>query len=199
MITAILLAAGASRRMGPANKLMLSYKGKSMLLHALDTLMESRIENIVVVKGHQPEAVTSIIEDRSIQSVYNPEWEKGMTGSIQVGIRASSSESRGYLICQGDMPDILVSTFNKLNDEFLAHNDDHQILLPAFKKKRGNPVLFGGIFRPEILDHSEPEGCRSLVKKYHSRVSIVDVDDPGILKDIDTPKEFQLRNKHRFS
>ncbi|MEL6824306.1 MAG: nucleotidyltransferase family protein [Calditrichota bacterium] len=199
MITAILLAAGASRRMGPANKLMLSYEGKPMLLHTLDALIESKIERIIVVKGHQPEAVEATIKDRTVRSVCNPDWERGMTGSIQAGVGIADLGSSGYMICQADMPDILTSTYNKLYDRFFKLDSGQQILLPAFKKKRGNPVLFGRSYRQEILRHTEPEGCRALVKKNSSRVSIVEVDDPGILRDIDTPKEFQLRNKRRFS
>jgi len=199
MITAILLAAGASRRMGPANKLMLSYKGKPMVLHTLDALIASKIEHVVVVKGHQPEAIDSIVGERSVQMVHNPDWEKGMTGSIQAGVGIADPGTRGYLICQGDMPDILTSTYNILYDEFHALNNEKQILLPAFKNKRGNPVLFCSSYRQEILTHREPEGCRELVKKYGSRVSLVEINDPGILRDIDTPKEFQLRNKRWFS
>ncbi len=182
MITAILLAAGASRRMGPANKLMLSYEGKPMLLHTLDALIESKIERIIVVKGHQPEAVEATIKDRTVRSVYNPDWERGMTGSIQAGVGIAD-----------------LGTYNKLYERFFKLDSGQQILLPAFKKKRGNPVLFGRSYRQEILRHTEPEGCRALVKKNSSRVSIVEVDDPGILRDIDTPKEFQLRYKRRFS
>lgn len=199
MITAILLAAGASRRMGPANKLMLSYKGKPMVLHTLDALIASKIEHVVVVKGYQSEAIDSIIGERPVQTVDNADWEKGMTGSIQAGVGIADPGSKGYLICQGDMPDILTSTYNLLYDEFHALDNEQQILLPAFKKKRGNPVLFSSSYRQKILTHSEPEGCRALVKKYGSMVSIVEVDDPGILRDIDTPKEFQLRNKRWFS
>src|SRR5258706_1708260 len=97
MLSAIVLAAGSSRRMGNKNKLMLPYKGKTVLIHTVENILAAGFEEVIVVTGFESALVGKALRWLPVRFAHNPRFEEGMTGSIQTGVRAATG--KGYMIC----------------------------------------------------------------------------------------------------
>lgn len=192
MLNIILLAAGQGLRMGGPNKLLLPFRGRSVLETTLSELCAAAIGPVFVVTGYQRESVAPLLEQFPVQEVFNPDFQTGMTSSIQAGVRAAQA-GQGYMICLADMPMITAAAYQLLADHFLSHlaEDERAILLPRFGEIKGNPVIFAAAYRDDILRHREPEGCRGIVQANTAHVRWVDMPDNSILRDLDTPEDYK--------
>jgi len=191
MVTAILLAAGSSRRMGASNKLLLPWKGKPLLAITAEHILGAGVGELIVVIGHQAPEVTAAISHLSARIIHNPDHEKGMTSSIRTGVAAATGQ--GYLICLADMslitPEEYILLLKAFEHEY--SRNIHCILLPEYQGQKGNPVLFSAAWRESILQHPEEDGCRTLVRKnpqHHCRIAM---PTDHILRDIDYPIDYQ--------
>ena len=195
MISAILLAAGSSRRMGNSNKLLLPYRGSTILAVTAENILAAGIEELIVVTGHEAAAVEKTIGHLPVRSIHNPHHEEGLTGSIRAGVR--EARGQGYMICLSDMVLITPEEYLLLKQSFEARlsSDDHCILLPAYRGEKGNPVIFSSFYREAILRHGEKEGCKEIVRSHPAHVYLVDMPAGHILKDIDYPDEYQALPK----
>lgn len=191
MLNIILLAAGQGLRMGGPNKLLLPFRGRTVLETTLSELCAADIGTVYVVTGHLQESVAPVLEQFPVREVFNPDFRLGMTGSIQTGVRAAQ-EGVGYMICLADMPMITSAAYKFLADTFLslAAQDGYSILLPRFGETKGNPVIFASAYRGEILHHPEPEGCKGIVQAHAAHVYWADVPDNSVLRDLDTPEDY---------
>ncbi len=191
MLNLILLAAGQGTRMGGPNKLLLPFRGRTVLEHTLAQLLAADIGPVIVVTGHQREAVLPHLTGYAVREVFNPDYPTGMTSSIQSGVRIA--EGAGYMICLSDMPMVSTAAYKLLNDKFLEHlqADERAIVIPRFGSAKGNPVIFSAAYREEILQHPEPEGCRGIVQANAAHLLWVDVPDEGVLRDVDTPEDYR--------
>jgi len=193
MVSAILLAAGESRRMGEQNKLLLPFRNSTFIAHIADQLLHSEAEEVLVVLGHQAEEVQDVLTGRPLRFVHNPDYPQGMTTSIRAGVRAASPNSQGYMICLSDLPFVeasdyteLIRTFNQLRSE-----SPNVLVRPAWQGKPGNPVLFSSEYRDAILTHPKMEGCRGLIREHAECVRLVEMPNDHTLRDIDTPEEYE--------
>lgn len=177
--------------MGGPNKLLLPFRGRSVLETTLSELCAADIGPVFVVTGHQRASVAPLLEQFPVQEIFNPDFQTGMTGSIQAGVRAAQA-GQGYMICLADMPMIAVAAYQLLADRFLsdAAQDERAILLPRFGETKGNPVIFSATYRNDILSHPEPEGCKGIVQANASHVRWVDMPDNSVLRDLDTPEDY---------
>ena len=193
MITAIILAAGESRRMGGQNKLLLPIFGEVLIQKFVRSIRASNVDEVLVVVGHEEEKIKDVLKGQSVRFVENFCYMEGMTTSIQSGIQAASPESDGLLICLADLPFIETSDFNRLICSFTDFFDTKSslIIVPVFKGQRGNPVLFSNQFREIILQH-KGEGCRDIVQKHPECVREVTMENDNVLLDLDTPEDFKL-------
>ena len=138
MISAILLAAGQSRRMNGENKLLKKYKKKYLINHILSSLIKSKINKIFVVLGFQNSKVKKIIaKNKKIRFVYNKNYKSGMASSIKAGLKRISKKNTGFLIVQADMPLISKKIINSLY--YAVKNNDKEIVVPIYKKKMEIP------------------------------------------------------------
>ena len=224
MVTAIVLAAGLSRRMGEVNKLLLPFGKKTILETTLDNILSSDIEVVLIVIGHEAQQVKKVLDDylrrntgfrRKFFVVENPNFEKGMTTSIQAGVRASQNISPtlphsqpstthnsqlstlNYMVCLSDMPLISANEFSFLKNQFeeILKQDEKAIVQPIFKEKRGNPTIFSSFYKNDILnlmDTEGSEGCKPIVQAHKNHVYLVEMPTPSILKDIDNEEEYLL-------
>ena len=113
MISAILLAAGQSRRMLGDNKLLKKYKNKYLINHILGTLIKSKVNKIIVVLGFQSLKVKKIVlKNKKIKCIYNKNYRTGMASSIKRGLKKISIKNKGFLIVQADMPKISKKIIN---------------------------------------------------------------------------------------
>lgn len=193
MISALLLAAGESRRMGARNKLLLPYAGRTLIEHITGTVCAADVGEVVIVLGYEAGRVEEVLGSFEVKVTHNPRYAEGMTTSIQAGVRAASAETDGYLICLSDLPrieradlDVLVSAFKTASQSAEA-----PIVVPVYRGRRGNPTLFSSAYRADILAHVDPTGCRKLVRRHGRHVVAVEMPNDHTLVDIDTPEAYR--------
>ena len=193
MISAIILAAGESRRMGVQNKLLLQIDSEVLIRKFVKSVSNSLVDAVLVVVGFEAEKIKAVLHDQAVKFVDNPSYEEGMTTSIQSGVKASSNESTGLMICLADMPFAETSDFNILIQAFndYRRTESSLIIIPVFQGKRGNPVLFSEVFRDKILTH-KGEGCREIVRQFPHFVKEVSMENDNLLRDIDTPEDYMF-------
>jgi molybdenum cofactor cytidylyltransferase len=185
-IAAVILAAGRSRRMAPHNKLMVTDKsGKTMIARVVDNVLSSNARPILVVTGHQAEQVEHALGGRPVRYVHAQDYAEGLSASLKAGIAAVPPECAAAVVCLGDMP--LVT--GRMIDRLLAMYDPDEgrlIVLPTFRGKQGNPMLWDRRFFPEILQIGGDSGARFLVGKHTEAVCEVEMADDAVLRDFDT-------------
>ena len=193
MITAVILAAGESRRMGSENKLLLHFGRETLIRKFVKSVCESKVENVLVVVGKDARKVKKNILDQPVSFVYNPFYKEGITSSIKTGVKAASMESDGFMICLSDLPfadkedfNLLINTFTSLR----AKEKGALVVVPVFKGNRGNPALFSSEFREIILNHKE-EGCRAIIEKNRKNTREVLMRNDNLFRDIDTPEDYE--------
>ena len=144
MISAVILAAGESRRMGKKNKLLLRIGKEALLVKLVKAVCASDVGQVLVVIGHEAEKIRLELNDFPLSFVNNYNFSEGMTSSIKEGIKEVSQNSDGLLICLADMPYINTSEINKLIHAFVQNRikEKKLIVVPVFQGQRGNPVLF---------------------------------------------------------
>ena len=191
-VSAILLAAGESRRMGAANKLFLEVGGKSMIQTTLDALSESPAAEIIVVSNPENDARFDDCIRAKFHIVINPDFQRGMTTSIQKGIKQAAGDADGYMICMSDQPFLSSAEYASLIEGFSAAipADPSCILVPVYLEEKGNPVIFSSKYREEILAHPKMEGCKEILQKNREHVVRQAMPTNAILRDIDTPEDY---------
>ena len=193
MISAVILAAGESRRMGKQNKLLLPIGGEALLVKLVASVCASDVGQVLVVIGHEAEKIRRELNELPLDFVYNPNFREGMTTSIKYGVKVVSHECDGLLICLGDMPFINTSEINKLIHAYVKNRikGEGLIVVPVFKRQRGNPVLFSIEFRNDILEHKKESGCKEVIMKNSDSVMEIEMDDEKMLLDVDTMEDYQ--------
>lgn len=186
MISAIVLAAGESRRMGRPKPLV-SLDGRTMLQRTLDHLGATRVDEIVVVLGHRAADVLPTLKGLGCRVVINREYRRGMSTSIRRGLQAVSPQAQAVLVVLGDQPRIGPEVIDRLVERF--HRQGRSIVVPVFRGRRGHPVLFGRSLWDQLRVLEGDIGGRQLLNRYPREVCEVEVDDPGILEDIDRPED----------
>jgi len=183
MLAAVVLSGGKSERMG-SPKALLQYRGQTFLERILAAIDSSAIDRVVVVAGHHYEMIVSA--SPGVAVVFNPDYEKGMSTSVQAGIRALPAEVTGAAIFLVDHPMVDRKTI----DSLLSRLRPGLIIVPVHGGRRGHPVVFAADLFGEIFDLSSEQGLHTVVRKKRDRVVEVNVEDAGILLDIDTPEQF---------
>jgi CTP:molybdopterin cytidylyltransferase MocA len=186
-IWGIILAAGESKRM-KTRKLLLPFHGSTMIEKVIDNVISSEIKNILVVLGSGREEILEVIKSLPVKHCYNENFTDGMLSSVKRGFRYLPKSMDAVLIFLGDQPGIPGHVVKKLIRVY--EESKKGILMPVFKQKRGHPVLIDCKYRNEIEKLDEKEGLRSLAIKFPDDVLEVEVDDDGILRDIDTREEY---------
>lgn len=182
------------------NKLLLPFGDKTMLDTTLDQILAAGVGEVVVVTGHEAERIQVILKNRPVKAVFNPDFATGMTTSIQVGIRAASPETQGFMICLSDMPLIDPAIYGLLADVFfeIIKTEQRVIVQPVFENTPGNPVIFSVVFKNEMLALEHPEGCKPVVQANREFVVRVTVSSDSILQDTDTRADFEGLKKRFF-
>lgn len=179
-VDGIILSAGFSER-AMDFKPALDIFGKPLLVRTIESMFHL-CEKIIVVGGHNFSKLSEVVQGiPKIQLINNDRFELGMFSSVRAGIQ--HVESNHFFIIPGDQPVVKTETFKLM----LEYNDN--IVIPRYKGKKGHPVLFNSSLVNEILEYPDTEILRNYI---HSKeVKIIDVDDPGIGMDVDTPEDYQ--------
>ena len=193
MLTAIVLAAGESRRMNGKNKLLMPFGRKPLIAHVVDQILQCNVDEVIVVLGHEAENVKATLKNLNLKFVANETYQEGMATSIHVGVKNANAQTDGFMICLSDLPLIEPIEYRRLIDAFLLDNQTNKqpIVVPVYNGQRGNPVIFASYYKEEILHHKRKEGCRGVVKHNPQHVHEVIMDQDHVLKDIDTEEDYK--------
>jgi molybdenum cofactor cytidylyltransferase len=187
MISAVVLAAGESKRMGQP-KMLLPW-GKSTVLQTVITAFQTAgISDILVVTGGAHSQVEALV-GRTVQTVFNEKYARGeMLSSIQTGLQNKMREAQAVLIALGDQPQIQVSTIRHILQEYKQSNAP--LVVPSYRMHRGHPWLIARDLWEEILEMRAPESAREFLGRHTKHIHYVKLDTPTILQDLDTPEDY---------
>jgi molybdenum cofactor cytidylyltransferase len=188
MIAGLILAAGESSRMG-RDKALLTYRGRTFLETIVTTLREAGIEHVAVVLGHHAEEIQRNVKLKDAEVVINPEYRRGQTSSLQVGLRAlHSPDLEAVVLCLVDHPLISADTVRALVMSF--RRAGAPVVIPTFQDQRGHPVLIARALFSELLSLNPSEGADTVIRKYRDATVFVEVGDQEILLDVDDPETY---------
>jgi molybdenum cofactor cytidylyltransferase len=182
-IGAVILAAGTSSRMGEAKQL-LRLGATTLLDQVTENVRASRVDEIVLVLGHEAETIKQTIATKKLKIVVNESYRQGMGTSLRAGLSALPSEVDAALIVLADQPFVRSATFDQIIDHYQQSNA--QIVIPIFKGFRGNPVLLDRSVFPEVMALSGDIGCRAIFGNHQEGIAKVPVEDVGVLLDLDS-------------
>lgn len=186
-ISAIVLAAGRSSRMADAHKLVLPFRGATILGTTLDRVCQVGFMEVIVITGSNAPEVRRIAQDYPVSPVHNPRFETGMASSLAKGVESARSDSHGLMFILGDMPLVQCATYHDLCESL---QDDDAIVLPTYQGERGNPVIFGRSYRSALSQLEGDVGARSILKRHPDHVQELSVQDSGIRIDIDSRDDY---------
>ncbi|MCC6920928.1 MAG: molybdopterin-binding/glycosyltransferase family 2 protein [Alphaproteobacteria bacterium] len=187
-IAAVVLAAGQSRRMG-APKQLAVIGGMPMLRRTVEQVRASGVDEIVVVTGHEAEAVGTALKGLPVTLVRNPDYALGLSTSLKAGLAALDEDVDGALIVLGDMPGVGAGDIDRMLAAF-DPAEGRGIVVPVHAGKRGNPVLWAAAYFPEMARVSGDTGAKHLLAEFAEAVCEVELGD-GVLTDIDTPEQLK--------
>lgn len=184
MTAAILLAAGKSRRMGNCKQLLPLGDG-TVLTRCLGTLARGGIDEIVAVVSAGETGVVEALRGHPVRIVVNPDSEGDMASSVRSGRDALTAGAGGVIVFLCDYPLVTADTIHRL---IAGHEySPDSIIIPCHGGRRGHPLLFP---RPVLDELRGDKILRDLVRSDPGRVVCLDLDDPGVLIDMDTPEEY---------
>ena len=187
-VSAILLGAGESKRMG-VDKLSLPLGKKTVLERSLDPLVRSKVKEVIVVLGGRTKGMRVCLEGLKVKVIINPQCRKGMSTSIRQGLQAISPDSQGILIALGDQPFVKRRTIDALIDAFFRKKGG--IVVPSFNGRKGHPVVFDRKYEKDLMRLRGDAGGRTILEKYSYDVVEARTKSEGVVKDLDTWKEYR--------
>ena len=187
-ISAVILAAGQSKRMGQP-KMLLPWKNGTVLGKVIDTIQQAGIEDILVVTGGAREEVEKIAAKHNSRVTYNQNYATSeMLESIQLGLRGQKIQTGATLICLGDQPQVESESVRQICEGF--SQDQSHIVVPSYQMRRGHPWLIAIEFWDEILQLRAPRSMRDFLNAHRDDIFYVECDSPNILQDIDNPADY---------
>ena len=187
MISAILLAAGQSKRMGDENKLVKNFQGIPLIKHSVRNILASFIGELIIVLGHQKEIIEKLIDkNKKIKFVFNQDFESGMATSIKTGLNHLSEETEAFFICLGDMPMVNKDIFNLL----IKSKNNREIIVPTYKNKQGNPILFSKSMKKKIMTIEGNVGAKKILELNKDKILNIETNDQSITKNFNTLDNF---------
>ena len=188
-ISGIILAAGLSSRMGEPKQL-LPFGESTIIETVIDNLLGSKLDEVIVVIGHEAEKVQAHIQHKPVRAVFNPDYKEGMLTSAQRGVESISASADAFAMTLVDLPLITPDLVDMVIDEYLQA--DGGIAVPSYNYRRGHPVIFDRRYADDILRLDEDSGgVRSLFKRYADDIHYVTVDTDRVLTDIDYRKDYE--------
>jgi len=191
MVSAVVLAAGESKRMG-RKKEVLPVNGEPMIRSVVTKLLASRkVDEVIVVLGHQADDVggaLSGVTDERIELVGNRRYTEGMGTSLAHGVSSCSWGSNAFLVVLADAPYFRTEDVDGLVD---AHAAGGAIAVPVNRGRRGHPVLLDRRFRDELEALHGDAGARNILDRNAADVVEVEIDHEGFLVDIDAPEDYE--------
>ena len=183
-IHAILLAAGASTRMG-APKQLIDVNGRSLIRHMAKLALQSKIDGLSVVLGAYRENLLPELINLPLNTIINPDWDKGMGTSLKAAMDNVDKEQEGVLIMVCDQPYLTVEILDSLIRK--AERNPNSIIASSYQEAIGTPAIFNNVFFGQLKQITNEVGAKSLLKKHAEQV--ITVSFPNGDFDLDTPED----------
>jgi CTP:molybdopterin cytidylyltransferase MocA len=182
-IAGIVLAAGEGKRIGKT-KALIEIDGISFLERVIVSLEESNCVPIVVVGGSKANDVEKLSSKLNVDFIWNNNWRSGQFSSLKAGLSSLNPRPFGALITLVDHPFVTAGTYELLCKTFLTKPDT--IVIPVYGKRKGHPIVIPAAITDEVLNAPDESNLRKIISSHQSLITKLPVDDPGILKDVDT-------------
>jgi molybdenum cofactor cytidylyltransferase len=177
-----------SRRLGEPKQLI--RVGESSLLErVINAARQSRASEVVLIVGFAADQILKAVSTDGIKVVVNGAYEEGMSSSLRAGIGAVHPQTQAALIVLADQPFVRPSTLDRLIEHH--HRFKPQVVIPTYKGFRGNPVLLDRSLFPEMAEIKGDVGCRAIFGRLTGSIAKLEIDDPGILLDVDTREDVE--------
>ncbi len=186
-ICGIVLAAGSSRRMGVVNKLLMNVDGEAMVKRSVQPIAEAKLESTVIVTGFENEKIKSCLSEYELRLVFNDCFREGMGTSLAVGVESISAiEPDGILVSLGDLPYLQKESVLAVMERFCSQGGE-KITVPVYNGTQGHPIVFPFRYAEELKALKGDQGARDLIRREGESVTKLDLQDIGIMRDIDSP------------
>ncbi len=186
-VGAIILAAGASRRMGQPKQL-LPVAGQPMVRRVTEAVCAAGLAQVIVVLGAHAQAVASVLQGLPVDLVVNHAWQAGLSTSVRAGIGALRPDIDAVLLVLADQPGLGPDLLRTLVDRYRA--EGAPLVAPFYQGQRGNPVLFDRALFAELEGVEGDRGGRAIITRHEADLARVEVDDRAVLADIDTLEDY---------
>lgn len=186
-VAAIVLAAGASTRMGRPKQL-LQLEGMSLVRRAVEAAVSSKARQTIVVTGAGSQEVDAELAGLTVLLVHNPEYADGMSTSLRAGLRAVRPEVDAVVVTLADQPFVTSEIVDALID--LYERTGAKIVRPRYGDQPGNPVLWDNSMFEELMAQEGDQGGRALLQQHASEIAWLELPDLGQQTDVDTPEAY---------
>ncbi len=188
MISAIVLAAGQSKRMGQ-QKMLMPWGQTSVIGKVVSTLQEAGIMEVCVVTGGNQAELKETLGAYEISYTYNKDFANGeMLTSVQVGLESLGEKSEAVLIVLGDQPQIKVKVIQEIVKRY--DSTHHKIIVPSYQMHRGHPWLLEKTYWQDIHNIKPPETLRNFLKAHQEVIDYMTTDSQSIIQDLDTQADY---------
>ena len=191
-LTAVVLAAGLSRRMGEANKLLLPLRGVPLVRHAVSAVACLPFAEIVVATGHEADKVEAALEGLPVRFVHNPRYEDGQMTTVNTALGALVAPSEGVMVCLGDQPALTPFDLELVAHAFLS--DPAHVHVPTYGGARGNPIVLPRASLATIRERGGDFGCRQFIARNADLVRTFAMPSDHVLLDVDLPEDYAALN-----
>jgi len=191
-IMGVILAAGNSTRMGKDNKLLMKIGDASLVRNTSVEMLKSDLDSCSIVLGYQSDKVAEVIKYLNINLILNPLWDEGQASSLKAALNTLDDTYSDILIMLGDLPGVKSMHINRIIEELLLiNNRKSKITIPSFNGEKGNPVIWGRSFFPDLSNLEGDVGGRALFSQHPAAINLLDMNDPTVVLDTDTPEDFE--------
>lgn len=192
MIPGIVLAAGDSSRFKGGNKLLLPFRGRPVIYHAVRAALGARLEPVILVLGYESERVLAALGDLAcapkLRPVKNELWRSGRASSVRAGLGALPQDAAGALFLQGDMPLMTSELIDLVIEGLIGGNAP--LCFPVYRGEKGHPVAFARELLPELARLEGDTSGLALVKRYWERAKKIPLEDGSTQFDLDTEEDY---------
>jgi len=184
-VSVILLAAGRSQRMG-AKKQLLPIQGRPAVARCLESLRDAQAAEIVLVVNPEADDIVEAAKDFPVRVAVNEVPGSDMAASVMTGLACINREAAGVLVCPCDHPLVRPKTIEAMISAHVRMPD--AIIIPVHRGRKGHPTLF-----PRALLEELGTGAtmRDVIGRHHAKISLLNVDDEGVILDMDTPEDYR--------
>lgn len=193
-VGAVVLAAGMSTRMGVPKVLLPWGEQETIIGSIVDKLTRARVEPIIVVTGHQSDAVKAALQSFDVKFVYNRAYKTGeMLSSLKAGLKAMPAHISAAMVVLGDQPRLEPKVIYQVLNAYAEGKGT--IVAPSFEQRRGHPILISRRYWPELAALDDGGAPRDVINAHQDQIAYVDVDTDSVLRDVDTPEDYDSERR----